>query len=195
MSIYITSLAAISNDNNNIPAKAYSLDNGKLAKALGRMDVAYLGGLHSINCMSEFKDFLSETKPEDAFLYGMSDGDVEHFVAVPVYRQEEMKQKFNDETIPVIARTRSNFCYAEGKSGILFIDIDGISGNPDAEIDKIYQAIPQIKDYPHVIHPSSSSSIIGPDGKQHTSIKGLHLYWAVEDARRIPEYGKIFLIA
>src|SRR5690606_19181711 len=42
-----------------------------------------------------------------------------------------------------------------------------------------------------VVHPSSSSNILGPDGKQHSGVKGLHVYWAVEDASLIPDYGKV----
>ena len=190
MSIYFTSLTALA-DNQDNPAKTYGLRNGKLTKALGNMDAVYIGGPIKIESLSEFRDILAKVKPEDAFLYGMSKSDdAEEFAVVPVYRLNETRQMVEQHQT-VLTRTRLCFGYAEGQPGILFIDIDDITGNPDSQLDKIYEAIPELKDYPHVVHPSSSSNILGPDGKQHSGVKGLHVYWAVEDASLIPDYGKV----
>lgn len=190
MSIYFTRLKALA-DIQNSPTKTYGLNNGQLVKSPGKMDAAYQGEIIGITSMLEFKDILAEVNPVHAFLYGMPNGQPEEFVAVPTYRQAEISEIAGTEYGPVLTRTRSNYGYAEGQPGIMFIDVDGITGNPDVEIDKIYEAIPGLKDYPHVVHPSSSSNILGPDGKQHTKVKGLHVYWVVDDASRIPEYGKV----
>ena len=190
MSIYFTKLSAIA-DIQDSPAKTYGLNNGKLIKTLGSMDAIYQGEIIGITSMAGFKDKLSEVNPDKAFLYGIPNGQPEEFVAVPTYRRAEISEIVGTEYGPVLTRTRSNFGYAEGQPGIMFIDIDGITGNPDVQVDKIYEAIPELKEYPHVVHPSSSSNIVGPDGKHYSRVKGLHLYWFVDDASRIPEYGQV----
>lgn len=179
--------------NQKTPAKRYNFVNGEVVKERMSMDACYRGETISITTAQELLDIYQNMDPADALTYGVSAKGHSEYVCVPVYRKEDIEeqiQQSKDINLPVISRTRSDFEYAK-EPGILFIDMDGIVGNFEDDIDKIYDAIPELKAYPHVVSRSGSSYIQLPDGTAHSQVKGIHIVWMVENASNIPKYGKI----
>ncbi|MDO5706192.1 MAG: hypothetical protein Q4G49_14165 [Paracoccus sp. (in: a-proteobacteria)] len=190
MHIYFTALKAT--DKNNPPVKTYGWQDGALTKKLAYMASQYsVAGSH-VQTMAEFRDALERVTCEEAFLYGMPKDKTLHngtFLIVPEYQFEEIRTALEGRWTAV-TRTKAEFAFAS-QPGIMLIDVDGIVGNHDAQIQKIYEVAPELKDYPHVVQPSSSSNLRKPDGSELSGVKGLHLYWFVDDATRIKEYGHV----
>lgn len=188
MSIYITILDGVTAAG-NAPVKRYEYDltSNKVTKSPPDMNAVYCGGTFTFDHIDDFAKLLfNEAGAHNAMMYGITNKSNDDEFSLLSQKRIDEKSGAAIESGNYMARKKDNFDF-QNKPGILFIDIDGIEDDWKDEVEKVYDAVPGLREYRHILYPSSSSNIVLPDGTQYSTIKGLHLYWAIKDASRIPE--------
>jgi hypothetical protein len=180
----------------NVVSKQYYKDEkGEIKKESGGK--LYEGKIKkkTVANLIEFSAALDAAGPSNAFLFGVS----QYPDAVITTRSNLEKRiaAMADGDLPVIARDRPHIGW-DGGPGILMGDYDP---DPDAPLlppeqilERFYEAVPELRDAPHLWRPSSSSCIVDEDtGQEIRGIAGQRVYFLVADATDIPRVGKILV--
>jgi RecA-family ATPase len=95
---------------------------------------------------------------------------------------------------PMVSRSKDCFSFGDGP-GVLHIDYDPRPGKPPMTPDELVaalrSAVPELEFVAMAVKSSSSAYIARPDGTVLKGAGGLHAFIPVEDARLIPELGRI----
>lgn len=144
------------------------------------------GIVFSANNMAEFAQHLRETNPGSVFIYGVPKANPNsqgYYQIGPEYKVIQNPQP------GFVARKNENFVWPTG-AGILFLDVDYNDLDVNTVLERLYAAVPELRDYTHVYQPSSSANIKDNEGKVDTGLSGLHIYFAVEAPHNIKTYGE-----
>ncbi len=162
-------------------SKRFSLQNGKLTKepggALAKGTVETL----TVPSMNAFAEIIHALGPSEALTFG-----------VPLADGAVVARALAAQRPDAITRTRDGWHWPDG-AGLLLLDYDPAPGEPPIAFPALWatlvQAAPELATAPCVAVPSASSCIHTAEGEEKRGIGGWHLFVAVADAGRIPEFG------
>ncbi len=167
-------------------SKQISVDeNGQLVKEGGGCLTDGFATRRTFDNITEFTAFISQLATHQALTYGVPDADYSRVVTKGAL---DPTRPVNG--VPVIARTREYFAYAEG-ADVLMLDYDLDPGqpamDPNALLGTLYAIVPALKEAPH-IHWYSSSSFIYRQGEAEPvqGVRGQRVYVLVSDAPDLP---------
>ena len=132
--------------------------------------------------MYEFATFVQESATCNHYFTTGVFSDSEEYSKVIATSNKELKnkQELNSDKVKVISRTQ-NFITGQNKPGIVCIDVDMFKGRNltlEETLDMLLRAIPELKEAPMVIFPSTGSNIYGRVGKEVES-------WVDKDGNEI----------
>lgn len=144
--------------------------------------------VRDMHSMADFAEYLRGQTPMDATIYGipatasghiapeLTDSNYPDGLAKETRHREQQADVFGVE---YIATTSKNFPYSAGPT-IVTLDFDDMA--EDATYDVIFDAMPELRSYSHVV-ASSTSSNISFDKRPVSKKRGLHVYYLIEDGR------------
>lgn len=153
--------------------KTVSLKDGKLHKRSGVLSEAIADKM-SVPSIKEFAEVVKSLTPQQCLCYGITDKSSQKI---------NSKKNLKDGEI---ARTDDNFYWPSGE-GVLFIDCDKPNVKQEDLLSAIYEVEPKLKLVPTLITRSTSHGLVAPN--EEPTKGGYHLYFVVDDARKIPEIG------
>jgi hypothetical protein len=129
--------------------------------------------------------------PHQALMHGVFPYD--DAIVVSKKRRERTRRQKRDR--PVVTRTKDSTSWAPAP-GVLMLDYDPPDGETpltSAELrEKIYEAVPELRNTPIVCRPSASSCIYATsDGSELRGVRGQRVYVLVKDARDIERAAKV----
>ncbi len=129
--------------------------------------------------------------PHQALMHGVLQHD--DAIVVSKKRLEQTRRQKRDR--PVVTRTKDCTSWPAGP-GVLMLDYDPTEGETpltSAELrEKIYEAVPELRNTPIVCRPSASSCIYAAsDGSELRGVRGQRIYVLVQDARDIERAAKV----
>jgi hypothetical protein len=162
--------------------------NGELASKSGGSLYEGRVGRTSVTSLEQLLELLSSLDHSQAVAFGVCQPDEASVVTKARLASRGLSG------LPVIARDRDHFTWAEG-SGFLLLDYDPLPDRgvlePERLVAVLREAVPELAHVTIGHKPSTSSCIFDEHGAELSGVRGQHLFIALERAADAPLFGKL----